>query len=94
VPKTVKVTIKRRKYTVKVTAAKTLAGGKRLNVGLQLPRAAYSWLKGRTASVTVKVTATAAGTSATTLTVKATIRRWCRPSGASRLDRLVPVAAP
>jgi hypothetical protein len=75
VPKTVKVTIKRKTYTLKVAAAKTLAGGKRLNVGLTLPKAAYSRLKGRTASVTVKVTATAAGASPTTLTVRATIRR-------------------
>jgi hypothetical protein len=52
-----------------------LAGGKKRNVGLTLLKAAYRKLKGRSASVTVKVLATATGASTTTLVVKATIRR-------------------
>ena len=75
VPKTIKVKIKRKTFTVKVAAARTLAGGKKLNVGLTLPKAAYKRLKGRTASVSIAVSATATGAKTTTLTVKATIRR-------------------
>ena len=52
-----------------------MAGGKKLNVGLTLPKAAYKRLKGRAASVSIAVSATATGARTTTLTVKATIRR-------------------
>ena len=58
-----------------MSAAKTLAGGKKLNVGLTLPKKAYAKLKGKTARVSVKVTATATGATPTTLTVRATIKR-------------------
>jgi hypothetical protein len=67
-PKTVKVRIARKTYTASVTTAK-------LKIGLKLPKAAYKKLKGRSASVSLKVSATATGASTTTLVVKATIKR-------------------
>jgi hypothetical protein len=67
-PRTAKVKIAGKRYTVAVTRTKR-------RVGLKLSKAAYAKLKGRTGSVTVTVSATATGASATTLTVNATIRR-------------------
>jgi hypothetical protein len=72
-PKTVKVTIKSKRFTVTVVAAETLAGGRSMNVGLQLSKSAAKRLKGRTAKVTLKLSARAGTTTPTTMTVQATI---------------------
>ena len=75
VPKTVKVKINRKTFTLTLIAPKTLAGGRSANISLQLPKTAYARLKKRTTSVSVKITARAGTTTPTSLTVKATIRR-------------------
>lgn len=72
-PKTVKLKLGRKTYTVPVTAARTLAGGRRSNVTLTLSKAAYAKL--RSGSVSVRLSAKATGASTTSLTVKAGIRR-------------------
>jgi hypothetical protein len=67
-PKTTTVKIAGKRYTVKVTKTKT-------RVGLELTKAAYARLKGRTGSATVRVSATATGASTTRLTVSSTLSR-------------------
>lgn len=68
VPKTTTVKIAGKRYTVKVTKTKT-------RVGLELTKAAYARLKGRTGSATVRVAATATGAATTRLTVGSTLSR-------------------
>lgn len=72
-PKTAKLKLGKKTYTLAVTAAKRLAGSRKLNVTLTLSRAAYAKLKSGT--VSVKVSATATGASTTSMTVKANITR-------------------
>jgi hypothetical protein len=72
-PKTTKLKLGGRTYSLAVTAPKTLAGGKRSNVTLTLSSAAYARLK--SGRVSVRLTAKATGASTTSLTVKAAIKR-------------------
>ena len=81
------------RLTLTVAAAKTLAGGKKLNVGLTLPTAAYKKLKGKTATVTLKVSATATGASTTTLAVKAPSSGNQSRRTASRRSRAPAIAS-
>jgi hypothetical protein len=72
-PKTTKLKLGGKTYVLPVTAARTLAGGKRLNVTVTLSKAAYARLKSGT--VSARLTATATGATTTSLTVKASIKR-------------------
>lgn len=71
-PKRVTVRIAGKRYRVTVRAPKSIAGGKRAAIRVQLPSAALRALRGRTATVRVKTTVNASGT-VTRRTVKAKI---------------------
>ena len=73
-PKTVKVTIKGKRFAVKVITARTLAGGRQFVIGVRLSKAAAKRLRGRTAGISLKLTARAGNTTPTTLIVRATLK--------------------
>ncbi|MDA0180359.1 HtaA domain-containing protein [Solirubrobacter phytolaccae] len=73
-PKTVKVKIGGRTYTLTVTAPKSLAAGKKGTVRVKLTAAAYRALRGRKATAKVKVVLTAGGQK-TTRTLSVSLKR-------------------
>ena len=73
IPKTVAVTIAGKRYTARVLAPATVAAGRRANVQVELTEPAAKRLKGRSARVTVKVSARAGSSARTTLTVTAKV---------------------
>jgi hypothetical protein len=73
-PTRVTVKIGGKSYKVTVLAGTSIKAGRSLSIRVQLSKAAYKRLRGRTASVKLKLTVTAPG-GTTTRTVKVTIRR-------------------
>jgi alpha-tubulin suppressor-like RCC1 family protein len=61
VPKKVTLKIGKKRYTIAVTAPKTIAAGKRATIRVALTSAAAKRLKGRTGSASVKITVKAPG---------------------------------
>lgn len=72
-PKSVKVKIKRKRYSVRVLAPKSLKAGKRGKLRIRLSKAARKALAGRRTTVKVRVTLTADGRR-TTKTIKTTLK--------------------
>jgi hypothetical protein len=82
-PKSVKVKIKRKSYSVRVLAPKSLKAGKSGQLRVKLSKAARKALAGRRTTVKVKVTLTADGRK-TTKTIKATLKAKKAKAGATR----------
>lgn len=82
-PKSVKVKIKRKRYSVGVLAPRALKAGKSGQLRVKLSKAARKALAGRRTTVKVKVTLTADGRK-TTKTIKATLKAKQAKAGATR----------
>ncbi len=82
-PKSVKVKIKRKRYSVGVLAPRALKAGKSGQLRVKLSKAARKALAGRRTTVKVKVTLTADGRK-TTKTIKATLKAKKAKAGATR----------
>lgn len=82
-PKAVKVKIKRKRYSVKVLAPRSLSAGGSGGLRVQLSKAARKALAGRQTTVKVAVALTADGKK-TTKTIKATLKAKKAKAGAAR----------